>query len=133
MEQRLAGRIYNLLERIENAILLIQSQQHRVNSADYFLESPDGQFTMSGMCMQLAFIGETVKVIDKHAEGFLCSYPNIPWQQIKGLRDVVAHEYHEVDNEEIYNIVFNDLPTLLDEVKKIKEDLYNIALKQENT
>lgn len=131
MERRLAGRIYSLLERIESAITLIQSQQDRVCSPDYFLESTDGQFTLSGMCMQLAFIGETVKVIDHHAEGYLTNYPNIPWKQIKGLRDIMSHEYHNVDNEEIYNIVFNDLPLLLQEVIQMKQDLYQDLMQQE--
>lgn len=82
------------------------------------------------MCMQLAFIGETVKVIDHHAEGYLTGYPDIPWKQIKGLRDIMSHEYHNVDNEEIYNIVFNDLPTLLHEIRKMKEVLYQDLMQQ---
>lgn len=42
-----------------------------------------------------------------------------------GLRDIIAHEYHRVDEEEIYAVVVNDLPTLLDQVRSMKFDLHS--------
>ena len=43
-----------------------------------------------------------------------------------GLRDIIAHEYHRVDEEEIYAVVVNDLPTLLEQVRSMKLDLQSI-------
>lgn len=124
MELRLIQRLYSLATRIEDAIILIQSQQSRITTPDYFLSSIDGQFALSGVCMQLSFIGETVKVIDHHAKGFLDKYPDIPWKQIKQLRDIVVHEYHNIDHEEVYQIITTDLPPLLTTIRQIKEDLH---------
>lgn len=56
-------RIHSLLERIEDAITLIDENASYIKSADDFLKSSDGMFTLSGVCMQLVFIGESVKVI----------------------------------------------------------------------
>ena len=118
-------RIYQLLERIEDSILLIQSQMGRITRPEDFVYSQDGMFTLSGVCMQLIFIGESVKVIDATDNTYLSQYPDIPWTAIMGLRDIIAHEYHRVDEEEIYAVVVNDLPTLLDQVRSMKFDLHS--------
>ncbi len=116
-------RIYQLLERIEDAILLIQSQMGRITQPEDFVCSQDGVFTLSGICMQLIFIGESVKVIDHKNTTFLSQYPDTPWGAIMGLRDIIAHEYHRVDEEEIYAVVVNDLPPLLRQIRTMKLDL----------
>lgn len=128
MELRLIKRLYGLFSRIEESISLIESQQGRIISADYFMSSTDGQFALSGVCMQLSLIGETVKVIDHIAGDFLSSYPSIPWKQIKGLRDIVVHEYHNIDHEEVYQIMTADLPLLMAVVRQIKSDLHVMEL-----
>lgn len=119
-------RIYQLLERIEDSILLIQSQMGRITRPEDFVYSQDGMFTLSGVCMQLIFIGESVKVIDAKDNTYLSKYPDIPWAAIMGLRDIIAHEYHRVDEEEIYAVVVNDLPALLEQVRLMKLDLQSI-------
>lgn len=124
-------RLYDLFARIEDAILLIESQQERIISADYFMSSTDGQFALSGVCMQLSLIGETVKAIDHLAGTFLSSYPSIPWKQIKGLRDIVVHEYHNIDHEEVFQIMTVDLPQLKNVVMQIKSDLHVMELTYE--
>ena len=118
-----AERIYQLLVRIEESILLIQSQMGRITRPEDFVYSQDGMFTLSGVCMQLIFIGESVKVIDSKDKTYLSQYPDIPWTAIMGLRDIIAHEYHRIDEEEIYSVVVNDLPALLNQVRSMKLDL----------
>ncbi|WP_455621570.1 hypothetical protein [Parabacteroides sp.] len=73
------SRIQTLLNRIEDAILLIQSKAHQIVKPDDFLLDQEGTFLLSGICMQLIFIGESIKTIDnKTSHLYLTSYPNIP-------------------------------------------------------
>lgn len=117
-------RIEQLLTRIEEAILLIQSKSESVQSPDDFLLSMDGTFLLSGICMQLIFIGESVKTIDnKTNHTYLIQYAQIPWNEIMGLRDIIAHEYHKIDEEEIFNVIKRNLPLLLVAVRKMKTEL----------
>lgn len=45
-----------------------------------------GTFTLSGVCMQLMYIGNSIKLINSKAESqFFIKYPNIPWRDIMGL------------------------------------------------
>lgn len=113
-----------MINRIEDAISLIKSNTKHYNSAEDYLRSQDGIFALSGVCMQLIFIGETVKVLDtKTNHDYLIKYPEIPWNAIMGLRDIIAHEYHHIDAEEIVNVINKDLPVLLQTIEKMKEDI----------
>ena len=78
--------------------------------------------------MQLIFIGESAKTIDRKTNHlYLKDYPGIPWVAIMGLRDIIAHEYHRIDEEEIYNVVKMDLDPLLSTVRRMKQELPNYA------
>jgi len=50
-------------------------------------------------------------------------YPEIPWQDVKDFRNLLAHEYFGVDLEIVWNTVHDDLPTLLDAVQKITSEI----------
>lgn len=117
------ARIGHLLQRIEDSILLIQSQMGNISCPNDFMLTQSGTFILSGVCMQLIFIGESVKVIDAKNKEYLSKYPNIPWTAIMGLRDIIAHEYHRIDEEEIYAVIVDDLPSLLDQIRIMKLDL----------
>ena len=40
------------------------------------------------------------------------TYPSIPWKQVKGLRDIIAHHYFDVDASQIFWILSNELTPL---------------------
>lgn len=46
------------------------------------------------------------------AEETKTAAPEIPWGDIAGLRDVIAHEYSRIQIERILDIVDRDLPPL---------------------
>ena len=116
--------IYSLLTRIEESIELIQSQTKQIKTPNDFMLSPEGTFTLSGVCMLLIYIGESIKSIDSKTESqYLSNYPEIPWSDIMGLRNIIAHEYHRIDEDEIFRVITNDLQPLLATVKKMKSEL----------
>ena len=116
--------IYSLLTRIEESIELIQSQTKQIKTPNDFMLSPEGTFTLSGVCMLLIYIGESIKSIDSKTESqYLSNDPEIPWSDIMGLRNIIAHEYHRIDEDEIFRVITNDLQPLLATVKKMKSEL----------
>lgn len=41
-----------------------------------------------------------------------------------GLRNIIAHEYHRIDEDEIFRVITNDLQPLLETtVRRMKEDV----------
>ena len=70
----------------------------------------------SAVIREFEIIGEAVgKLPGKLKE----KYPEIPWQDIKDFRNLLAHEYFGVDLEIVWNTIREDLPALLDAVKRI--------------
>ena len=40
-----------------------------------------------------------------------------------GLRNIIAHEYHRIDEDEIFRVITLDLQPLLDEIRKMKSEI----------
>lgn len=51
-------------------------------------------------------------------------YPDIEWGKIKGLRNVIVHEYFGVDVEQIREIVENEIPQFIEQILEILEDFF---------
>jgi uncharacterized protein with HEPN domain len=47
------------------------------------------------------------------------SHPQMAWSQIVGLRNRLIHGYDEVDCDILWKIVEDDLPSLIDDLKRI--------------
>jgi len=53
----------------------------------------------------------------------LCrSHPEIPWQQIIGTRDRLAHGYIEIDYDIIWRIITSDLPPLIKKLEQLLKE-----------
>ncbi len=55
-------------------------------------------------------IGEAAKKVDASVKDVL---PDIPWVQIIGCRNVIAHDYDEIEDPLVWRIVANHLPALI--------------------
>jgi uncharacterized protein with HEPN domain len=62
-----------------------------------------------GIIRKLEVIGEAVKGLSADARA---RRPEIPWRQIAGMRDKIAHEYFGVNLELVWMVVEGDLPAL---------------------
>ena len=55
-------------------------------------------------------IGEAAKHLSQQ---FTDVSPHVPWAEISGLRNVVAHEYGDIDYDRLWAIAVNDVPALV--------------------
>lgn len=116
------NRIKYTLEQINTAIGQLKEWNEDVESADQFYLSSSGMQKLAANCMLIEAIGEGIKQIDEHSKGELLSErPNIPWKDIIGMRNRVAHGYFEVDAEMVLHTIKNDLDALQDAIKYFLE------------
>ena len=111
------------LSQVSDALDRIARRFKGINSADDFLASDQGLDMLDSICMMLIAVGENFKAIDKMTESkILEQYPDINWRGVKGVRDVISHQYFNIDAEEIYYICGHDLEPLRTTVKKMIQD-----------
>lgn len=119
-----AELIIEILLQIDGAIDVVRTRFSVIHSVDDFLNTPEGLEKLDGICMKLIAIGESVKNLDKHTDGqLLVKYPDTDWKGVKGVRDIIAHHYFDLDAEEIFNICNTHLPVLHATVKQMIIDL----------
>lgn len=72
--------------------------------------------TVDAVIRNLEIIGEAVKMVP---ESVRVAHPEVEWRKIAGLRDILAHQYFEVDIDIIWDILENKLPALAQQLSKI--------------
>ena len=48
---------------------------------------------------------------------FRQAHPKTPWKQVNGMRNYIVHEYFQVDNNVVWDVITNDLPVLEQQIK----------------
>ncbi|MDR1671759.1 MAG: DUF86 domain-containing protein [Alistipes sp.] len=116
--------IIESLRRIADSLDEIADWTGNVDSDDEFTSSAEGMILLNAVCMKLLTVGEEVKALDRKTGGELLSrYGSIPWREVMGLRDIIAHHYFDVDAGEIFSVVKHDLPPLAEVVRRMIKDL----------
>ena len=67
----------------------------------------------------LEIIGEAAS---KVSEAFYIAHPEIDWRRIKGLRNIISHEYDKVRHDLLWAVVKTDLPVLIARLETIHLD-----------
>jgi uncharacterized protein with HEPN domain len=81
------------------------------------LDPDDVDPTLSdALLYQFVVLGEAVKHLSPETRE---SESDVPWQNVAGLRDMIAHEYFHIELERILDIVKRDLPTLKTAVERL--------------
>ncbi len=116
-----------ILKKIRSAIERLEERTKDIKSVDDFLTSSYGMEKLDASCMLLIAIGESIKSFDKITDKkVLCEDASIPWTEIMGVRDIIAHHYFDIDAEEIYNIIKFDLKPLLQSIDNFIDKLHNL-------
>ncbi len=116
-----------IIERLEDVLEALERIPRRfagIIRPEDFQDSADGQDRLDAICMVLVGVGEAFKQIDRQTKGeLLARYPDVDWTGVKGVRDVIAHGYFDVDAEEVFDICKNDIPVLINTVRTMLKDL----------
>ena len=117
-------RIKTYLKVSIEEIDLIEKMSAVIKSPQDFGQSLTGMTVFRACGMSIQYITENfIKIRHKVTADFFSSYKQVPWKAVFGMRNVIAHEYTDIDDEAVFNTIHNDMPVLKETAEKILADL----------
>lgn len=113
-----------IIDQMIEAADRISRRGKSIQAAEDFKSSETGLDAMDGIMMMIIVLGESVKKLEKVTSASLFDqYHMVDWKGIKGMRDVLSHEYFGVNPYILYDVVKNKIPTLIVTLKAIRDSL----------
>lgn len=106
-------RVLLTLKQIVVAIDQLIDWNKDIKNSNEYLTSSEGAKLLAASCMLIEGIGEGVKRVNQLTEGEIFKLrPEIPWEQVSGMRNHIAHGYFEIDEEVIFDTIKTELQPL---------------------
>ncbi len=103
------NRLPDYLEHMRQAATDARSFVDGTKKEDFLADKR----TQQAVIMSLVIIGEVAtKVLDRYPD-FADRHPTIPWRNIRGMRNRIAHGYFDINLEVVWETVETALPDLL--------------------
>jgi uncharacterized protein with HEPN domain len=93
------------LDHILESVTLIEKYLKNVDKTKFLRQTG----TQDKVIRRLEIIGEAVKNVSPDIRA---KYPNVEWKKIAGMRDVLIHDYFEVELDLAWEALKRDIPTL---------------------
>lgn len=101
----------NRLEHILQAIERIRRYTKGKNFEDFIADD----MMYYAVVKNIEILGEASNML---TEEFRQAPPKTPWKQVNGMRNYIVHEYFQVDNNVVWDVITNDLPILEQQIKE---------------
>ncbi|AYD01878.1 DUF86 domain-containing protein [Neorhizobium sp. NCHU2750] len=79
----------------------------------------DNLLVQRGVGMSILMLGEAVVRMARENPEFLADHPEVPWSQIQGLRNRIAHGYFEIDLGIVWETVQVAIPEFLEKLQTV--------------
>ncbi len=104
--------------RISDMLDAIQAIQGFTAGMDYTAFSADRK-TVDAVLRNMEVLGEAAARLPEQVTE---AHPEIPWKDMRDIRNVIVHAYFGVNPEIIWQTVQANLPPLLEPLKKLLEE-----------
>ena len=101
-EDRDAAHLWDMLQAARDAAGIVSGA-----SREKFLRDRVGMLALE-RCMEL--IGEAARRV---SDTFRKQHPQIPWKEMIGLRNILAHDYGRIDHDRLYATAVKEIPGLI--------------------
>lgn len=113
-ENRLADYLRHVSEAAELACSHVEGMDKQEFLAD--------RRTQQAVIMNVVIMGEAVTRMLQEYGTFLDRHPQVPWRNMKGMRNRMAHGYFDIDLNVVWETVRTALPKLLEQLPAIQKD-----------
>lgn len=100
-------RISDIIEAIESVLEYTRGMSYAQFDRD--------RKTIDAVIRNFIIIGEAASHL---SEDFLKNHPDLPWRDMRDMRNIIVHEYFGVDNMVIWETLKKNLPPILPLLRK---------------
>ena len=79
--------------------------------------------TQQAIILNIVIIGEAATKLARDYPDFTDQHPDVPWRNMKGMRNRIAHGYFDINLEIVWDTVQTAIPQLIDRLSAIRDDL----------
>ena len=115
-------RTQDYLLKIKQLCFDIQSFIDGVEKEDFL----DDKRTQNAVAMSLIAIGEIVTVLNHKDPDFIALHTQIPWRYMKGMRNIIAHGYFELDFVIVWETAVQSIPELEIQINELLNKLESL-------
>lgn len=105
-------------KRLEDILRAIASIEEYCPARQKRLETHEP--LLSHVVLKLMHVGEAAAGLN---DSIRAQAPEVPWNAIIGMRNILVHEYDSVDIDIVWDVVQNELPTLKREIQALLQHL----------
>ena len=121
--------VVDMLHQIAETLERTQRLFSTMVKPDDFCDSDEGRDKLDAISMRLLAVGEMLKNIDRKTNKLLLAkHGKIDWAGFMGLRDVIAHEYYNLNPDRLFAICSREIEPLLNTIKQMISDLRKTML-----
>jgi uncharacterized protein with HEPN domain len=79
--------------------------------------------TQQAVILNIVVIGEAATKLSNDHPEFVQGHPEVPWKNMKGMRNRIAHGYFDINLDIVWDTVQTALPPLIERLTAIREEL----------
>ncbi|MFP5272077.1 HepT-like ribonuclease domain-containing protein [Coleofasciculus sp.] len=83
-----------------------------------FEEFQNNETLVKAVLYDFVVIGEATRTVSDEIQN---RYPDIPWRLMAGMRNIVTHEYFQIDLARVWETIQDDLPRLVSQLQDVLE------------
>ena len=103
-------RIHHIIEAVERILGYVKG----MSLEEFIADSRTSDATLRN----LEIIGEAARLVPEHVASL---HEQVPWADMRAMRNIVAHEYDRVNLRTIWDTVHDDLPPLVPLLRQLLE------------
>ena len=107
-------------ERLEHMLMAID-RILRYTRGKTFQDLVDDDMMYYAVVKNIEIIGEAANML---TTDFQTSHSETPWKMVKGMRNYIVHEYFQIDNVVVWDVVTNELATLREQISRYITETY---------
>lgn len=110
------SRVSDYLDHMLEAVGLAMSFTEGMSKEDFLADKR----TQQAVILNLIVVGESASKLVAEFPEFAAAHPATPWQQMRGMRNRMAHGYFDINLDVVWETVQKSLPALQQQIVVMK-------------